>query len=291
MKGWSHHTAQSWGPLLCLGLWLILAAPALAQGPAPGRPRGAGVLGGAIIPPGGGPGTAASQPPQPLSASTKISVDERGLSVEVLEQDFAVVMDRIAELARIEVKHLDNLPNRRVSIRFTALPVVEGLRRLLRAADVPGYLFMTDKQDGARVQRIVFLPEEGTAGTGGGRVAARAAAAPVFRPPNIPPQSAAVPPPTPLPQEEPTAATGQANATVFDEVKSNAAARRLLSQMMHPNDQVRERAMEGLVRIVREDSKQRELLELLTPLMEDLGSEDQATQDAAREEIRKMLAR
>ena len=291
MKCWSHPRAQPWGTLLCVGLWLILVAPALAQGPAPGRPRGAGALGGAIVLPGGGLGTAASQPLQPLSASAKISLDERGLSVEVLEQDFSVVMERIAELARIEVKHLDNFPNRRVSIRFTALPVVEGLRRLFRAADVPGYLLMTDKQDGqARVQRIVFLPEEGTAGTGGGRVAARAtAAAPVFRPPNIPPQSAAVPPPPP--QEDPTAAPGQANATVFDEVKSNAAARRLLSQMMHPNDQVRERAMEGLVRIVREDSKQRELLELLTPLMEDLGSEDQATQDAAREEIRKMLAR
>ena len=76
---------------------------------------------------------------------------------------------------------------------------------------------------------------------------------------------------------------------VFDEIKSNAAARRLLSQMMHPNEQVRERAFEGLVRLVREDDKQRALMELLEPLMEDLGSGDQATQDEAREEIRKLL--
>ena len=60
---------------------------------------------------------------------------------------------------------------------------------------------------------------------------------------------------------------------------------------MHPNEQVRERAFEGLVRLVREDDKQRSLMELLEPLMEDLASEDQATQDGAREEIRKLLSR
>jgi hypothetical protein len=32
-------------------------------------------------------------------------------------------------------------------------------------------------------------------------------------------------------------------------------------------------------------------MELLEPLMEDLGSGDQATQDEAREEIRKLLSR
>jgi hypothetical protein len=61
--------------------------------------------------------------------------------------------------------------------------------------------------------------------------------------------------------------------------------------MMHPNEQVRERAFEGLVRLVREDDKQRALMELLEPLMEDLGSEEKATQDGAREEIRKLLSR
>jgi hypothetical protein len=61
--------------------------------------------------------------------------------------------------------------------------------------------------------------------------------------------------------------------------------------MMHPNEQVRERAFEGLVRLVHEDDKQRALMEVLEPLMEDLGSGDQATQDGAREEIRKLLSR
>jgi hypothetical protein len=98
-------------------------------------------------------------------------------------------------------------------------------------------------------------------------------------------------PPTAAPQEAGRADEGQTNGNIFDEIKSNAAARRLLSQMMHPNEQVRERAFEGLVRLVREDDKQRALMELLEPLMEDLGAGDQATQDEAREEIRKLLSR
>jgi hypothetical protein len=233
---------------------------------------------------------------QPLSENAKISLQERGLSLDVQEQDLSAVLTRIATLAQIELKHMDSLPNRRVSIRFTSLPVVEGLKRLLRAADVPGYLLITDKQGAsARVQRLVFLPDEGTPGGGGGRASSRAAAmaaAQIPRPPAVPPPPTVAPPLPPTPaQEGQHTAAGQTNGTVFDEIKSNAAARRLLSQMMHPNDQVRERAMEGLVRIVREDSKQRELMEMLEPLMEDLASEDQATQENAREEIRKMLAR
>ena len=58
---------------------------------------------------------------------------------------------------------------------------------------------------------------------------------------------------------------------------------------MHPNEQVRERAFEGLVRLVPQDDKQRSLMEFFEPLMDDLGSDDQATQDGAREEIRKLL--
>ena len=58
---------------------------------------------------------------------------------------------------------------------------------------------------------------------------------------------------------------------------------------MHPNEQVRERAFESLVRLVGEDEKQRDLLEFLEPLMEDLSAEDKETQEEAREELRKLL--
>jgi hypothetical protein len=215
------------------------------------------------------------------------------LSVDVQDQDLSAVVERIAELARIELRHPEGIPNRRVSIRFASLPVVNGLKRLLRAAEVPGYLLQTAKQGGSvHVQRIVFLPEDGTAGTGAGQAAQRAPQAVAAQPqpprpvaPGVPPAVATVPPP------EPTAPPQEENGNVFDEMKSNAAARRLLSQIMHPNEQVRERAFEGLIRLVREDDKQRALMELLEPLMEDVGSEDKATQDEAREEIRKLLSR
>ena len=208
------------------------------------------------------------------------------------------VIERIASLARIELRHPEGIPNRRVSIRFSSLSVLSGLKRLLRVAEVPGYLLQTVKQGNSmQVQRIIFLPEDGSAGASGGRGTQRtpqvAAAQPPQPPrPAAPPAAAPVPPPPPTPpQEESRADDGRTSGSVFDDIKSNAAARRLLSQMMHPNEQVRERAFEGLVRLVREDDKQRALMELLEPLMEDMGSEDKATQDEAREEIRKLLSR
>jgi hypothetical protein len=240
-----------------------------------------------------------AQAPQPLSQNAKITLDPNGLSVDVQDQDLSAVVERIAELARIELRHPEGMPNRRVSIRFSSLSVIDGLKRLLRAADVPGYLLQTAKQgNSVHVQRIIFLPEEGTPGASAGRTAQRAPQVIAAQPPQ-PPQPAppglppgAVPqPPTAPPQEGARADEGRTSGNVFDEIKTNAAARRLLSQMMHPNEQVRERAFEGLVRLVREDDKQRALMELLEPLMEDLGSGEQATQDEAREEIRKLLAR
>lgn len=240
-----------------------------------------------------------AQAPQPLSLNAKITLDQNGLSVDVQEQELSVVVGRIAELAHIELRHPEGMPNRRVSIRFSSLPVVNALKRIFRAAEVPGYVLHMAKQgDSVRVQRIVFLPEDGTTGTSAGRGAQRAPQVAAVQPPQ-PPRPAPgplqapgiVPQPPAAPQEAAKADEGHTNGNVFDELKSNAAARRLLSQMMHPNEQVRERAFEGLVRLVREDDKQRALMELLEPLMEDLASGDQAMQDEAREEIRKLLSR
>jgi hypothetical protein len=294
---WSRPTLICWGSILCLLLCLCLPGRTGAQGEAPRSSRRG-------LPSPAAPGSVATAPaktPQPLSQNAKISLDQNGLSVDVQDQDFSTVVERIASLAQIELRHPEGMPNRRVSIRFSSLSVLDGLKRLFRAAEVPGYLLQTAKQgDRMQVQRIVFLPEEATAGTSVGRGAQRAPQVvaaqpqPPLRPvaPGVPPAAATVPqPPTAPPQEESKAEEGRTGGNVFDEIKSNAAARRLLSQMMHPNEQVRERAFEGLVRLVREDDKQRALMELLEPLMEDLGAEDKATQDEAREEIRKLLSR
>lgn len=291
---WSTLAPICWGSVLCLLLCYCLPGSAGAQGEVP-RPARRGVP---SPPASASAATAPAQTPQPLSPNAKISLDASGLSVDVQEQDLSAVIERIAELARIELRHPEGIPHRRVSIRFSSLSVVNGLKRLLRVAEVPGYLLQTAKQGNSmHVQRIIFLPEDGTTGSSGGRGAQRSPQVAAAQPPQLarpvaPPAAAPAPPqpPTP-PQEETRADDGRTNGNVFDDIKSNAAARRLLSQMMHPNEQVRERAFEGLVRLVREDDKQRALMELLEPLMEDMGSEDKATQDEAREEIRKLLSR
>jgi hypothetical protein len=284
-----------WGSVLGCLFCLCLSGHADAQGEAPRSSRRG-------VPSPAAPGSTATVPaqaPQPLSQNAKITLDQNGLSVDVQDQDFSAIVERIAELARIELRHPEGMPNRRVSIRFSSLPVINGLKRIFRAAEVPGYLLHTAKQgNNVRVQRIVFLPEEGTTGTSAGRGPQRAPQVVAAQPPppprptlpGVPPGAVSQPPTTP-PQEAARADEGRTSGNVFDEIKSNAAARRLLSQIMHPNEQVRERAFEGLVRLVREDDKQRALMELLEPLMEDLGSEDKATQDEAREEIRKLLSR
>ena len=103
-----------WGSVLGLLCCLCLPGRADAQGEAP-RPsrRGAPSL--------AAPGNTATVPakaPQPLSPNAKITLDQNGLSVDVQEQDLSVVVERIAELARIELRHPEGMPNRRVSIRF-----------------------------------------------------------------------------------------------------------------------------------------------------------------------------
>jgi hypothetical protein len=237
---------------------------------------------------------APAKTPQPLSQNTKITLDQTGLSVDAQDQDVAAIIERIAALGRIEIRHPEGIPHRRVSIRFASLPVVDGLKRLFRVAEVPGYVLVA-APDGTQVQRIVFLADDGTGGTSAGRGGQRAPQVATAPPPprqaGTPVAPGGVPPAPPAAQETRSEEGGASGGTVFDDIKSNAAARRLLSQMMHPNEQVRERAMEGLVRIVREDEKQRSLMEFLEPLMEDLGAEDKATQDEAREEIRKLLSR
>lgn len=267
------------GVLLCVGLWLGDLHQSLAQEPPrPPRRERPGVFG-------GGAGQAVA--PQPAPPNIKISGDAQALSVEAQEQELSAVLEKIASVTQIEIKHAESIPSRRVSVRFTALPVAEGLRRVLRTAEVPGYMLITTQErDRERVQRLVFLPDDGNTSPGAGRLAQR------NRPPVPTPAAApAVPPQAPVPPPQEQAPGAAQGGTIFDEIKANAAARRLLSQMMHPNDQVRDRAMEGLVRIVREDEKQKALMELLEPIMDDLASDDQATQDAAREEIRKLLSR
>src|SRR4029434_10618778 len=176
-----------WGSVLGFLFGVCLLGRADAQGEAPRASRRG-------VPSPAAPGSTATVPakaPQPLSQNAKITLDQKGLlSVDVQDQDLSAVVERIAELARIELRHPEGMPNRRVSIRFSSLSVIDGLKRLLRAADVPGYLLQTAKQgNSVHVQRIIFLPEEGTPGASAGRTAQRAPQVIAPQPPQ-PPQPA-----------------------------------------------------------------------------------------------------
>ena len=46
---------------------------------------------------------------------------------------------------------------------------------------------------------------------------------------------------------------------ILEFIEGNNRARRLLSQLLHPEKQIRERALEWLIRLVDDDTKQREL--------------------------------
>src|SRR5574341_1333880 len=178
---WWYRKKSIWcGSLLCLLVFLGLQGHVDAQG-APPRPFRRGVPAPMVL---DNPATA--QPPQPLSQDAKISLDQNGLSVDVQAQDLPSVIERIATLGQIDIRHPEGIPNRRISIRFSSLPVVDGLKRLLRVAEVPGYLLVT-APDNIQVQRIIFLAEEWATGASAGRGAQRAPQVAVAQPPPPPP--------------------------------------------------------------------------------------------------------
>jgi hypothetical protein len=223
---------------------------------------------------------------QDASAPTNgVSLRDNRLDIDVQDTELLSILEDIASQGEIDLRHSDALPRKRLSVQFADLPVVEGLKRLFRAAEIDSYVLVTQAQgDVVRVQRILFFPT--TASTDRSSERSRSERQ----------LSASIQPP-PLPEANPEAAEPKEtsdtdeSASVFDDIKTNTAARRLLSQLVHPNEQVRERALERLVRLVETDDKQAELLEFLEPLMEGLSSEDRIERDEARQEIRKLLRR
>jgi hypothetical protein len=227
-----------------------------------------------------------------------VSLRNNQLNIDVQDQDLHDILNDIATQGDIQISQLDGLPNKRLSLRFSKLPVVTGLKRLFRAAEVESYVLVTEAQgDTIRVQRILFFPpSEGRPRTRSRREGSRMPHNPTALPPapgdregsdEEGRESSSVNEPSS--DSEPS--SGSEPGSVFEELKANTAARRLLSQLVHPNEQVRERALERLVRLVDSDDKQAELLEFLEPVMENLSSEDRAEREEARQEVRKLLRR
>lgn len=214
---------------------------------------------------------------QRSAPSSDISVRDDLLSVNIQEQELQSVIESIASQGDIEVENFSELPPTRISLRFDNLPLVDGLKRILHAAAVSGYAMITAEQDGnTRVQRLIFL------GAAPGAPSSQVAARPQRSEPSR----------TARPTNEATSEQSEGGPTsVFDDIKRDATMRRLLSQLLHTNEQVRERALERLVRMVEDDIKQAELLDALEPLLEDLAAEDSGIQEDARTEIRDLLRR
>lgn len=220
------------------------------------------------------------------AALAGITLKENVLTLDVKEQELHAVIEHIAMQGGIEVRHADGLPEKRVSVRFDALPLVEGLKQLFRAADLSGYALVTEGQGGQiQVRRILFLAN--IEAPTGGRTSPR-----LPRPAPTPQAPSAAPPSQPVerPTEEEKVEKTESRS-VLEDIKNNTTARRLLSQLVHPNEQVRERALERLIQLVGDDAKQAELLEYIEPLMEQLASEDKEVRDEARADIRKLLQR
>ena len=228
-------------------------------------------------------GNQAPLPADSSSPGAAISLRDDRLSLDLRNQQLHTVLRSIAQQGAIDIRHLEGVPNTPLSLSFSALPVVTGLQRLFRAAAVQSYVLVTAKdRDRVRVKRILFFTDVPQTRTGR-----------VSRERRRPARRSVAPPParTSAASSDEKSEEKEESDSVFDDIKANTAARRLLSQLVHPNEQVRDRALERLVRLIDDDSKQVELLEFLEPLLEDLGSEDRQEREEARREIRKLLRR
>src|SRR4029450_2813397 len=92
-----------------LGLLLYLGLPGCvgAQTETPRTPRRS-------VPSPAALGNAAAAPahtPQPLSPDTKIPLDQSGLSMDVQDQDLASIIERVASIGNIELRHPEGIPN------------------------------------------------------------------------------------------------------------------------------------------------------------------------------------
>lgn len=220
----------------------------------------------------------------PLQRVAGVIFTQDTLSVDVQDEDFGAIVRDIALQAQIDISNLDRLPKRRISTQFTDLYLVEGLRRLLRVADVPGYALITARtEDGVKIERILFLDANASVGT-----EPRAAAPPPMATRRVAGRSERA--------RSRAVASSQrekdnASTLVFEDLKANPETERLLDQVVHPNEQVREQAIKGLMRLASDTNRQRDLMEALEPYMDDLRHGDEETREEAQEDIRAMLRR
>ena len=228
---------------------------------------------------------AGASDPKPIPRVAGVVVTQDTLSVDVREEDFAAVFQDIASQARIDVSNLDALPKRRISTQFADLSIIEGVKRLLRVAGVAGYVIVTaHSKDRVEIERILFVEANAAAQP---RVAspqrmarrrARRMSARSERARSRPDASR---------QQE----SAKASTRVLEDLRANPETEQLLNLAVDADQQVREQAIEGLVRLAGGSDRKRELMEALGPHLDNLRHGDEETREEAREDILSMIRR
>ena len=216
-----------------------------------------------------------------------VVVTQDSLSVDVKEEDFSAIFRDIASQADINVRNLDGLPVRRISTRFADLSIMDGVKRLLRVANVAGYVIVTaHSEDSVRIERVLFLDANAIAGT-----EPRAASPPRMarrraRRMSARSERARSRAPAGNPREE-----RDVSASIFEDLRASPETEQLLNQAVDGDEQAREQAIEGLMRLAGGSDRKRELMEALGPQLDDLRHEDEETREEARDVILSMMRR
>jgi hypothetical protein len=99
------------------------------------------------------PALVAESQPQP-----QIHLEKQRLSVAVSQGEVLPVLQRIAELAGIDLENTELLANRPVAVHFTELPLLRGLRRVLQVAGIRNYAVVSRRVNGRRtIERVIFV--------------------------------------------------------------------------------------------------------------------------------------
>ena len=214
-----------------------------------------------------------------------VVVTRDSLSVDVKEEDFSAVFRDIASRAQIDVSNLDGLPVRRISTRFAELSIMDGVKRLLRVANVAGYVIMTaHSEDDVKIERILFLDANANA-----RAAPRAASPPRAarrRARRLGARSERARPAAANRREK-----SNGSKAVLEDLRASPETERLLNQAVDADEQGREQAIEGLMRLAGGSDRKRELMEALGPHLDDLRHGDEETREEARDVILSMMRR
>ena len=216
-----------------------------------------------------------------------VVVTQDSLSVDVKEEDFSAIFRDIASQADINVRNLDGLPVRRISTRFADLSIMDGVKRLLRVADVAGYVIVTaHSEDSVRIERVLFMDTNAIAGT-----EPRAASPPRMarrraRRMSARSERARSRAPAGNPREE-----RDVSASVLEDLRASPETQQLLNQAVDGDEEVREQAIEGLMRLAGGSDRKRELIKALGPQLDDLRHGDEETREEARDVILSMMRR